>query len=284
MIASLLLAVGATLGPLPADTTFQVPAGSRVVIEHRSGDIEIRGTRGREARALLDGESRGVGVSSSSGTYRIDASRIWEDVDADLSITLPADVDVEIHGLEGDIRVVGMAGRVAVETVESSVLIDGAGRVSALTVDGDVTIRDVRDGVTVEAGDGDVWIEDAAGPIRAAGIDSDITLLNVDSRSVAISSVDGDLLYDGPVYANGSYELATHDGSVTFTIAENEGARVSVSTFDGSLIPSFPITLRGGLMPAAEFTIGDGSARVEIEVFDGDIYLVRPGARRPDDR
>lgn len=284
MIASLLVAVGATLGPLPADTTFQVPPGSRVVIEHRSGDIEVRGTRGREARALLDGESRGVGVSSSRGTFRIDASRIWEDVDADLSISLPADVDLEIHGLEGDIRVVGMTGHVELESVDASVVLDGAGRVTAQTVDGDVTIRDVRDGVTIEGGDGDVWIEDSAGPIRVAGIDGDITLLNVDSRSVQLSTVDGDLLYDGPVYPNGSYELATHDGSVTFTIAENEGARVSVSTFDGSLIPSFPITLRGGLMPAAEFTIGDGSARVEIEVFDGDIYLVRPGERRPEDR
>lgn len=52
------------------------------------------------------------------------------------------------------------------------------------------------------------------------------------------------------------------------------GARVSVATFDGEFVSDFPVRVerfRGGR--AFEFTLGDGQARIEIEVFDGEIHL-----------
>ncbi len=69
---------------------------------------------------------------------------------------------------------------------------------------------------------------------------------------------------------------------MTFSVPEGSGLTVSIATFDGSLHPSFPVTLRGGIGQLTEFTIGDGSARVELETFDGDIYLIRPGERTPE--
>lgn len=264
---------------VPADTTFTVPAGARLVIENRSGDIEVVATDGREARLLVDGEARGGDVYRSGSVIRVSARRGWSD--ADLSLRVPRDVEIEIDGAEGDIRVRGFERGVTVETVEGDIDIDAAGAVSAHSVDGDIRIRDVRGPVSVNTGDGDTRLERVGGPISVQGIDGDIVVVGARASEVVLSTVGGDVWYEGIVDPRGEYELATHDGDVTFAIPDGTGAQVSVFTWDGSLIPSFPIQLRGTLGSVAEFTLGSGSARVKLESFDGDIHLIRPGERSP---
>jgi len=261
------------------DTTFSIPAGARLVIENRSGDVEVVGTGGREAHLLVDGEVRGADVYRTGSVVRVSAGRGWED--ADLSLRVPRDVEIEIHGAEGDIRVRGVERGVTIQTVEGDIEIEGAGAVSAHSVDGDLRIRDARGPVSVNTGDGDTRLERVGGPISVQGIDGDIIVVSARASEVLLSTVGGDVWYDGTVDPRGEYELATHDGDVTLAIPEGTGAQVSVFTWDGSLVPSFPIQLRGTLGSVAEFTLGSGSARVKLESFDGDIHLIRPGERTP---
>ena len=268
----------ATFAPA-ADTTFTIPAGARLIIENRSGDIEVVAIDGREARLLVDGEARGADIYRSGSVVRLSAGRGWSD--ADLTLRVPRDVEIEIDGAEGDIQVRGFERGVMVQTVEGDIEIVGAGAVSAHSVDGDLRIRDVRGPVSVNTGDGDTRLERVGGPISVQGIDGDIIVLEGRASEVVLSTVGGDVWYEGTVDPRGEYELATHDGDVTFAIPDGAGAQVSVFTWDGSLLPSFPIQLRGTLGSVAEFTLGSGSARVQLESFDGDIHLVRPGERSP---
>lgn len=282
MLATLILLAGGALGALPApahDTTFTIPAGARLVIENRSGDIEVVGTSGREARLLVDGESRGADIYRSGSVVRIRPGRRWED--ADLTLRVPRDVEIEIDGGEGDIRVRDFDRGVTIQTVDGDIQVDGAGAVSAQSVDGDLTIRRVRGPVSVNTGDGDTRLDDVGGPLSVQGIDGDIIVVGARASEVLLSTVGGDVWYDGTVDPRGEYELATHDGDVTFAVPDGTGAQVSVFTWDGSLLPSFPIQLRGTLGSVAEFTLGSGSARVQLESFDGDIHLIRPGERSP---
>lgn len=277
---ALLIALGATTagGQSARDTTFPVPAGARVSIVNSSGDIEVRAISGRQARALANGEGDGIEIRRSGDEIRL---RPRYDEDADLVIHLPRDVSIEIRGSEGDILVIGFERTVVVETLEGSIEIAGASSVVARSVDGDVRVRDVRGPVVVETGDGHTHIVDADGPIVVDGIDGDITVEGGDSRDLVLSTVRGDLWYDGPVHDGGEYALATHDGDVTLAIDQDAGAHLEVLTYAGALFPSFPIQLRGAIGSVAEFTLGSGSARVRLESFDGDIYLIRPGERSP---
>ena len=53
-------------------------------------------------------------------------------------------------------------------------------------------------------------------------------------------------------------------------------ARVAVSTFDGEFESEFPVIIErftGGR--EFDFVLGDGRARIEIQVFDGEINLLR---------
>ncbi len=270
----------AAAGPGARDTTFIVPEGARIDIEHREGQVRVMGVGGREVRAVLDDDDGALRVRSSGGTIRLGTSRDGDG--ADLLVWLPEDVRLNVTGHEGDIAVVGIVGgTVGVRTADGDIEIDGAASASVATLDGDVSISNAGS-ATVSVTDGDVWLDRIAGPVSVSGIDADVVVTNADTRAISVTTVDGDIWYDGALHADGSYSFSSHDGDVTFAVPEAAGARFSVSTFDGELIPSFPVQFRGGRLRGGEFTVGDGAAAVALKSFDGDILLIRPGERTPD--
>ena len=279
MLTTLLIAAGALTAPI-ADTTLQIPRGAHIVIEHISGDIDVIGVNGREARVTIDGASRGVRVSRTGDTYHIGAGRIWDD-GAELVVRIPSDVSIEVHALEGDIRVFDVEGDVQVATIDGDVEVEGTGPVTVHTADGEVRLAAISGDVTVATADGDTWIKGVAGAVTVHGIDGDIVVMDADASSVMLQTIDGDVRYEGEVYDGGHYSLSAHDGNVTFALPERVGAAFEISTFDGALQTSFPVRFRGGPLRSAEFTVGDGSAHVELQTFDGDILLIRPGERAP---
>ncbi|MCZ0935191.1 MAG: DUF4097 family beta strand repeat-containing protein [Gemmatimonadetes bacterium] len=266
--------------PGARDTTFVVPEGARIEIEHREGDIRVMGAASREARIVLDDDDGRILVQSSGGTIRLGSSPSGDG--ADFLLYLPEDVDVSVVGHEGDVTVAGIVrGTVTVRTADGDVEIDGGASVSIATLDGSVRISNTG-AATVSVTDGDVWLDQVAGAMSISGIDADIIVTNADTRAISVATVDGDVWYDGALHGDGTYSLSTHDGDVTFAVPENAGARISVSTFDGELEPSFPVQFQGGGVRGGQFTVGDGSAEVTLKSFDGDILLVRPGERTPD--
>ena len=212
----------AATNPGARDTTFVVPEGARIEIEHREGDIRVMGAASREARVVLDDDDGRIRVQSSGGTIRLGSSPSGDG--ADLLIYLPEDVDVSVVGQEGDVTVAGIVGgSVSVRTADGDVEIDGGASVSIATLDGSVRISNTG-AATVSVTDGDVWLDQVAGAMSISGIDADIIVTNADTRALSVATVDGDVWYDGTLHGNGTYSLSTHDGDVTFAVPENAGA------------------------------------------------------------
>lgn len=284
MIRELLIGSIAVLGlsvPATAQQEFPVPPGARVTVTNHDGDIVIRAGSGREGWAELDGDEDedGIAVRRSGDAIRIEP-RYGDG--GDMFVTLPGDVSLEIVGVDGDVTVSGFSSSIVVETFDGEVNIEGALVVAVRSIDGDVWVRDVDEAVTIDAGDGDVDVQEVRGPVTVNGIDGDIVIRDADARAVNVSTISGNLWYDGRVYDGGAYRLGTHDGDVTFAVPQGVGATISVLTYDGALLPSFPLQMRGSTGSIAEFTLGDGSAKVQLESFDGNIHLIRPGERSPD--
>jgi DUF4097 and DUF4098 domain-containing protein YvlB len=134
-----------------------------------------------------------------------------------------------------------------------------------------VEAQSVNESVTVRRTNGELVVHTVNG---------DLLLEAVKSSSVEGSTVNGDITYDGAIVAGGHYELSTHQGDLTITMPENANATISVNTFNGSFESDYPVTLTGkNQRRKFSFTLGDGSARVELESFGGDIRLARPGSR-----
>jgi WD40 repeat protein len=97
--------------------------------------------------------------------------------------------------------------------------------------------------------------------------------------------MDGNISYRGRVAPQGRYRLGSHDGDITLEVPELN-AMVSVSTFEGEFTScGYPATVTRGdrddrpRTKRFRFTVGDGGGRVDLESFDGNIYLVKTGCR-----
>src|SRR5207248_3287924 len=120
----------------------------------------------------------------------------------------------------------------------------------------------------------------AAMALALSGVYTDISVEGSQGEITAETvqaTVNGDVTYDGTIKDGGRYRFSTHDGDLRVSVPEKANVSVSVSTFNGDFSACFPVQLTGKTKHRFSFTIGSGTARLELESFDGDIRLCRPG-------
>jgi DUF4097 and DUF4098 domain-containing protein YvlB len=276
----LVLALTATLFTSDTDTTFTVQRGQRLELNTHAGDIVVHTWARNAVRVQTSGSSRfHVAIDQTASLVSIhSAGGRSGPPNLDYQLTVPTWMAIRLSGVTADMRVDGVQGPVNAETVEGDVVVVGGdGLVSLRSVQGDVSLTDAKGKIDVNSVNSDVNVRNISGELQAETVNGDVNLIQVQSDNVEANTVNGDVNYDGTIRANGRYRLTTHNGEVTVVIPEGTGAQVSVSTFQGDFESAFPVTLTERHGRRFDFTIGNGSARIELESFGGTIRLVRPG-------
>jgi DUF4097 and DUF4098 domain-containing protein YvlB len=167
---------------------------------------------------------------------------------------------VTIETVRGDIKVRGGAGFVRLQSVQGAVSVERTkGRVDAHTFNDSIHLTDITGDVTAET------------------INGGITLERIDASSVDASTVNGEISYDGQIKDRGLYRLTSHNGPIDVTLGDRVNATVTVRTFNGQVSSTLPVRIEQADKHRRTLTTGNGSARVEIESFNGGISQHRPG-------
>jgi DUF4097 and DUF4098 domain-containing protein YvlB len=269
------------------DTTVAVQAGARLDVNNFGGEIVVRTWTQSNVRVRASHSSRSrveVSTSTTAVTVRTSGRRGPPSI-VDLEITVPAAMPVALAGVYTDVTVEGVGGSVSAESVQGDITVTGGnGNVSLKSVEGSVTLSRARGRIAVTTVEGDVTVTDVGGEITVESVDGDVALTRIDATRVEVNTVDGDVIYDGTIKDGGSYRLSTHDGDVTVAIPAGANVAVSVASFNGAFDSSFPVDVTSKGKHRFSFTIGSGKARLELETFDGDIRLRRPGQLAVPDR
>jgi DUF4097 and DUF4098 domain-containing protein YvlB len=223
--------------------------------------------------------------------------RRWRDDDGGeerLEVAVPVGARVTANTVSGAVSVRAVRGEIEARSVSGDVDVEGAvRRLRAASVSGDVRVTRVEGDVRVESVSGDATIDDVAGEIDAQTVSGEIDVRRARTARVRAQTVSGEVTYDGTLARDGRYDFTTHSGEVRIVVPADAGATLSMRSFSGSIDSDAPLTLqsgdrmrdddddrRGPRTRRAEYTLGGGGARVNVETFSGDIQLVRPG-RRP---
>ncbi len=266
------------------DTSVAVQQGARLEMNNFGGEIVVRTWNQNRVRVQAVHSSRDrIEVSARGNAVRVHAARTRGMAHlVDYTLTVPTWMPVELSGISTHIVVDGVQADIRAETVEGNVTVTGgSGNVSLSSVEGTVVVSGTRGRLKVTAVDGNVWLTDVAADISVDAVDGDIVIRNAQSSAVDANTVDGTIYYVGTIRDGGRYRLATHDGALTVAIPEGTGATIGVASFSGDFEASFPVQLQS--LPGRRrfsFTLGNGGARIELETFDGRIFLRRPGEVR----
>lgn len=278
-MAAVVLAPGGSPGQ---ERGVELRRGDRVVVEGMAGSLQVEGWSGSTVTAV------GSGGGSSDVVLRREGSRVvvapgerkGRERSAELRLRVPAWADLEVQGRTLDVEVRGMASQVTVFTVVGDIVArETSGTLALSTVEGSVEVRDARGRVSARSRSDDVTLVGVEGSVEASSGSGDVRLEGVRASSVRAETLAGDLRFQGPLADGGTYRFSVHAGDAEVVIPRDTGARVRVSTFDGELVSDFPVTIRryggGGMF---DFTLGNGGAVLEVQVFDGEIRL-RSGER-----
>lgn len=263
------------------DTTIPVRAGARLEVNNFGGDITVKTWSKSAVRVAADYSSRDrITIEATDQVVRVKSqgrrgpSRVVE-----YDITVPTWMALTLSGVYTDISVDGAQGEITAETVEGAVKVSGGvGTVSLKSVQGDVTLEKARGRIDLSSVNESITATDLSGDIAVETVNGDVTLTQIESANTEANTINGDITYDGTIKDGGRYRFSTHDGDLQVSVPERASVSVSVSTFNGDFTPCFPVQLTGKTKHRFSFTIGTGSARLELESFGGDIKICRPGA------
>ncbi len=263
------------------DTTLTVSPGTRLELENFGGDIavttwaknavRIEAEHGSRTRVTVDRAEPAL-VVKASGRMGVPAS-------VDFKLTVPAWMALGLSGVYGDVTVEGTRGEVSVETVRGDIHVTGgSGAISLQSVEGEVALEGARGRAELSSVNAGVRVSNHEGDLTVETVNGEVELENVRSGAVEASTVNGDVLFEGEIREDGHYSFGTHNGDLVVALPAQPGVTVSVATYSGEFESSFPVRLtesrRGKRF---KFTLGSGSAELELESFEGAIRLYRRG-------
>jgi DUF4097 and DUF4098 domain-containing protein YvlB len=238
-------------------------------------EVEVTGELGDGTDRLefaTAGKVTRVKVVVPSRSYNVDDTELVIRVPAGSSLnvnTVSADIRVrDVTGVQrlqsasGDIDTTATAEDVECKTVSGDVLVAGAGRNALLnitTVSGDATVSRV------------------SGEVNANTVSGNLNFgMGGTSRS-RLRSISGDLTLAGKLTPDARLDLESMNGDVRVDLARPVDAEFDVSSFNGEIRNCFgPKAARSSeYEPGHElrFREGQGSGRVRIKTFNGDISV-----------
>jgi DUF4097 and DUF4098 domain-containing protein YvlB len=274
--------------PAPqTDQTVPVQRGNRLSINNFAGEVvlhtwdkdSLHVVARHQTRTRVVIRTTGAAVSLSGAGAMGPAGSI------DYDITAPAWMPVRVEGTYNFVTIEGAQAEVSVESVRGDIAIKGgSGLVTAKSTEGAVSVEGARGKVTASSINEGVKVTDTSGDIVAETINGSIKLSKVDSKSVDVSTVNGDVTFDGTLLDGGHYSFSTHNGDISLEVPEHANATFGIRTYNGDFTTDLPMEginksemHRGKRM---SLTLGSGSADVNLETFGGTIKVRKTAAVR----
>jgi DUF4097 and DUF4098 domain-containing protein YvlB len=265
------------------DQTVDVAKGTRLVLNNNAGEVVVRTWDRDQIRVqATHSEREKVDVQTADMTVRIRARAARGPSSlVDYQITVPRWMPVNLSGTYLEATIEGTAAEVNVETVHGNVkVVGGTGNVSARSVEGLISVDKATGRVTAFSVNEGIRVVNVSGDVSAETTNGDIVIENAQTSSLDASTVNGDVTFNGTVRDKGTYRLTTHGGDIRVGLGGTNNATVFVRTFQGDFTADFPIQLPEGQTARSgskrfNFTLGSGSARIEVQSFNGDIVLAK---------
>lgn len=282
MLVAAALTIPAVQGRQPrapqTDQTVTVARGARLTVENFAGEVVVRAWD-RDSLRVQARHSPSVKVevrTTPAGVVVRADHQARGSVDYEISI--PAWMPVRVGGTYNFITVEGSQSEVSAETTRGDVVIKGGtGTVTAKSIMGEVIVEGARGRVTANSVNQGIRITGASGDITAETTNGSISLSQITAQNVDVNTINGDIAFAGPAADRGRYRFTTHNGDITVAIPEASNVTFTVRNYQGSFSSTFKLNgpprseVRQGKRTV--YTLGSGSAEMELETFGGSIRV-----------
>ena len=264
------------------------------------GDVKITGWQRNEVRVFIKDGSR------VSFTVRQKSSKsekpVWVVLSSfDSEKTPPGAASDCIWGDEIQIDA-PVGAEISMKGRETTTLVDDVRKAMIVSVGGDISLRNVSEGINAKTFEGDLVVENSQGPMNlettsgniiAFGVEpgdvgdtfkakttsGTISLQSLEYRQTEANSVSGSVVFNGSILNGGSYSFNTTNGSIKLSVPENTACFVTATYGPGSLNSDIPIkeiteNVTPGPVKTTRGTLGKGGdATLKLTTNSGSILI-----------
>jgi hypothetical protein len=289
------------------DRTLDTQSKGQVTIDIMRGDVKIYTWDKDEVKVVgeLDDDAEGYRFETSGdevfftvemperrwGSLKGDGSKLefwmpstnslrFEGVNVNVSANGVAG-GTKINTVNGDITAEELVQRINLETVNGEINTKGLnGRIKLNTVNGEINDKDSLGEVTFETVNGEINTNTRAAEIDISNVNGDMQLSLDEVKDLEVSTVNGDLELELSLAENARVTLSSVGGDTDLKLKGDISARFNLETHSGGdirnrLTDDKPTESRYSRGEKLRFTMGSGSAKVEIDTVGGDIKLYR---------
>lgn len=285
MMATLMTA-GAAWAALPVSETLPAGPGAEVDVDVLSGTVaiegwgqdlvEVAGTLGDGVERLdFEGDEDGVSIEV---VYDEDYHG-KQQVDTDLTIRLPAGVELSVETVSASISVTGVTGILDLETVSGSIDVSSKpAELDVETVSGNISVASAPPETDVSSVSGLIEIRAAGGAIDVENVSGEIMIYGGVIDDGDLETVSGDITCHAAPGPGQDLDIETTDGTVTLVVDPSLVASFELSTFSGTIEnqigPEPKRTSKYTPGTELKFNTGTGGPNISIDSFSGSIKLI----------
>ena len=221
-----------------------------------------------------------MGLSSMRVKNQTPTECIWGN---EIEIDVPLNATLDIRGHETETSI-DMVKRASVKNIGGDISIRNvADGVMASTYRGGLTIENSKGAISLETTTGNILVFEVApseiGDIFKAKTNSGtISLQSVEHRQIDVNSISGSVNFNGSILSGGTYGFSTSNGSIRLSIPQDSSCRISASYGFGRFVSELPIKIlteeiHPGPVKSVNGMLGSGDATLKLTTNNGSVTI-----------
>ena len=270
------------------DRSLNVSEPGKLSVRVTAGDVTVKGWDKMEVlisgeidsdpdqvEIRQDGNDVTIEIEGSKGKF----GRHWHGDSSDLEISVPKGTRINASGMSADFTIEEVQGGAKAESASGDVELSGAsGPMHIETISGDITVQEGRGKLDLASVSGDIKVKGDSQFVDINTVSGDVDLNLGQVEILEFTSVSGDLEIEFSLTDDGQFEASTVSGDLELEFA-NRGlhAQFDLETGAGGEIENGISDAKADESFSGSedlsFSIGKGTASVEIETMSGTIEL-----------
>ena len=285
LAACLCLATVATAGDR-VDESRQVDADARISIDNLAGTIEVVGWDRNEVRILceLDPKAKKLEINGGKSDLEIKVKyprKVRGDIKGStMTVQVPRGCRLETQSVSADVTVRDVDGEIEIDSVSGEITVSGKpGTLEISSVSGVIEVEVESDDVEIDSVSGVIFVQGVRRRLAISSVSGDVEVKSGVLDAFAFNALSGELDLTAEPAPNGRWDIDCHSGEVTLYLPADVNAKFEIDTFSGDIDDDFGHEARRshkrGPGKELSFTQGDGSARIDISIFSGEVRIVK---------
>jgi len=197
---------------------------------------------------------------------------------AQLTMYIPSRARLWVKGGSAMVSASGVAGSLDINVIGGSVQVNGGPRELTIeAMDASVRIDGSPDWARVKTATGDIVFTGGSNDAELSTVSGTIRLAGGSVERAKLETVTGPVFFAGDLAKQGSLDVNTHSGAIEIGVPRSASAEFDVmsmiGTIDNALTGRPAIAGREGRGQEIGLRIGDGSGRVYVRTFKGNVTL-----------